>query len=216
MTHKLLIATSNPSKLMWLSSFFSDLPIQCVSPMQLGLSIDAPENGSSAVENAVQKAVSWQRAAQLPTFAEDSGLIFLDLPPDHPDQPHLLVRRANGGFADDEEMLRWYQAIAHRHGGTLRAAWQSAWCLCADAEKYEAYGDGYDSMHKRAFLLTDEPCSVRHPGWPLDSLSKDIKTGRYFAEESVDEKAADIERDDDGRDAMRLWLHQTVQKLLPV
>ncbi len=216
MTPDLLIATSNPSKLIWLSSFFSGWPVQCVSPIQLGLSIDAPENGSSAVENAIQKAVAWQRVSQLPTFAEDSGLIFLDLPPDHPDQPHLLVRRANGGFEDDEAMLRWYQAIAHRHGGTLRAAWQSAWCLCTSAETYEAFGDSYDSMAKRAFLLTDEPCAARHPGWPLDSLSKDIKTGRYFAEESVDEKAEDIERDDDGRNAMRLWLHHAVQKLLPV
>lgn len=216
MTTKLLIATNNPSKLIWLSAFFSDLPVKCVSPAQLGLAFDAPENGKSAVENAIQKAVSWQRAAQLPTFAEDSGLVFLDLPPDHPDQPHLLVRRANGGFANDEEMLRYYQALVHRHGGALRAVWQSAWCLCASGEKYEAYADDYDSLVKHAFLLTDEPCEVCHPGWPLDSLSKDLKTGRYFAEESVDDKAEDIERADDRRNAMRAWLHQAAHKLLSV
>ena len=44
---------------------------------------------------------------------------------------------------------------------------------------------------QHAFYMVDSPARVRHPGWPLDSLSQDCKTQRYFVEKRTEaEKAA--------------------------
>lgn len=125
----LLIGTNNPSKLHVFEDYLAGLDIRCVTPASLGLQSSPAENERSALGNAIEKAKAWHKVSGLPVITEDSGLVFLDLPKDHPDQPGVMVRRASGHTMDDKEMLAWYQAVIHRHGGKLRAAWEDAWCV---------------------------------------------------------------------------------------
>lgn len=205
---KLLIGTHNPSKLHSMQSNFDpEDGVCCVSPAEMHLTLDIPENARDAQGNAIQKALAYHRASGLPTLAEDSGLIFLDLPADHPDQPGVHVRRMLNGHVmeDDDEMLRWYQQIAHRHGGRLRAAWQDAYCLVLDE----------DHIHTRTlmpyvFIMTDQPCSARKAAWPIDSLSICPYNGRYFAEMTLEERklvhSAAAKDQAESDESLRSWL----------
>lgn len=50
-------------------------------------------------------------------------------------------------------------------------------------------------MASEPFLITSKPHPIRNEGFPLDSLSIEIKTGRYYydiSREASEEKDADI------------------------
>ncbi|MBE5802959.1 MAG: hypothetical protein E7316_00425 [Clostridiales bacterium] len=196
---KLLIGTNNPSKLRVFREYLEGIDVCCVSPAELGL-VDIPDEGArDAVSNAVEKAKAWHRMSGLPVVTEDSGLVFLDLPADHPDQPGVLVRRAAGHTMNDEEMLEWYRSIVHKHGGSLRAAWEDAWCVLQDEDCYSIYASTPEILDCFAILLIDKPCATRLPGWPLDSLTYYPALKKYKAEMTIDEM--DAVKDDRGEAA---------------
>lgn len=72
--NKLLLATNNKGKLRELRAILSDLPIELLSPAEIGLELDVPEDGHTYKENASRKAVGFQRASGLICLADDSGL----------------------------------------------------------------------------------------------------------------------------------------------
>ena len=197
----LLIGTNNPSKLALIRQMVQETGIPCVSPGEAGLTEVEAEHAHTAEGNAIEKARTWHAASGLPVLTEDSGLVFLSLPEDHPDQPGVMVRRVHGHTMDDEEMLRWYQAIIRRHGGTLQAAWQDAWCLLKDRNTHETWTGSPEILAHRAITLVDEPCAVRNPGWPLDSLTYYPKLGKYRSELARDEvEAVRYETDKDAEE----------------
>ena len=70
---KLLVATSNPGKLIEIREILAGLPLELVSLRDLGL--PAPdETGETFRDNAAQKATACARASGLWTLADDSGL----------------------------------------------------------------------------------------------------------------------------------------------
>ncbi len=190
MEKSILIGTANPSKYPYLCGFFDGTGIRCISPASLGLAkFEAAENGRTARENAIEKAASWYRAAKMPVFALDAGLVFLDLPADHPDQPGVHVRRAAGHTMDDAEMLAWFAAVAHRHGRRLRAAWQDSYCLMREPSNYHTFTFDREMLEPNAFLIVDTPCALNLPGWPVNSISVDIATGKYWGDMTAEERA---------------------------
>lgn len=72
---KLLIATGNPGKVVELQDLLLNLPIQLVTPAEIGLGdFDVVENGDTYAENAAKKARAYCQASGLPVLADDSGL----------------------------------------------------------------------------------------------------------------------------------------------
>jgi XTP/dITP diphosphohydrolase len=71
---KLLIATSNPGKIIEISALLSELPIKLVFPKEIGLLTTPEETGSTYKKNALLKAHYYFEISQLPTLADDSGL----------------------------------------------------------------------------------------------------------------------------------------------
>lgn len=212
----LLIGTNNPSKLELIKQLLRNTGVRCVSHAELGFSDVEAEHARIAEGNAIEKARAWHALSDLPVLTEDSGLVFLSLPEDHPDQPGVMVRRVHGHTMDDEEMLRWYQAIIRRHGGTLQAAWQDAWCLLKDRNTHETWTDSSEILAHRAITLVDEPCAVRNPGWPLDSLTYYPKLGKYRSELArEDVEAVRYETDKAAEEEHRVmlrWLYEGIQK----
>lgn len=191
---KLLLGTNNPSKLEGMKQMIHACApkVVCVSPAEAGVtSVQPPEDEPTAIENAVQKALAWHAATGLPVLAEDSGLVFLDLPLSHPDQPGIHVRRMDGSdWMDDDRMIAWYSAIAHRHGGRLRACWQDAWCIVEADGNVHRYVVPGELLEARAYWLVDSPCAARTQGWPLDSLSvMPALGGIYKAEMTAEDQA---------------------------
>lgn len=212
---KLLIGTNNPSKLQLIRSWLEDLAVQCVSPAELGLQNIPDENARTAKDNAIEKARAWHRMTELPVVTEDSGLVFLDLPAEHPDQPGVMVRRAAGHTMDDDEMLTWYQAIIRRHGGQLRASWEDAWCVLQDKNTYHTHCDTPEKLERHARILLDKPCKTRLPGWPLDSLTYFPAVNKYKAEMSIEEMSAisEVLNQDDKAELIG-WLQKTIESII--
>jgi len=106
------------------------------------------------------------------------------------EQPGIHVRMVNGKRLSDDEMVAYYAAIAGRLGGKAVARYRNAICLVmGDGEIYEHFGDDIAS---KAFYIVDAPHIKRVEGFPLDSLSVNIHTRRYYYEES------DVCLDNDG------------------
>ena len=107
-------------------------------------------------------------------------------------------------------MLTHYQRLAHRHGGSLMAAYLDGWAV-VDETGQEAVFQLTDPKLIRAggFWLCESAHPVRHPGWPLDSLSLDPETGLYFTEERPDERQSSSTRSQARKEGLR----QTVEFL---
>src|SRR6201988_3791930 len=73
-TGRLVIATHNPGKLAEMRELLAPHGVEAVSAGELGLG-EPEETGDSFAANARIKAIAAARAAQLPAFADDSGLV---------------------------------------------------------------------------------------------------------------------------------------------
>jgi len=74
MRHQLLIATNNKGKVVELQEILADLPVELVTPTQIGLALEVEEDGVTYEENASKKALAFARASGLISLADDSGL----------------------------------------------------------------------------------------------------------------------------------------------
>src|SRR3954452_22545213 len=73
MTGRLVIATHNPGKLAEMRELLAPHGVEAVSAGDLGLG-EPEETGQTFRANAAIKAIAAAKAAQLPAFADDSGL----------------------------------------------------------------------------------------------------------------------------------------------
>lgn len=71
---KLLIATNNRGKLVEIRALLGDLPLELLTPADLGLTLEVVEDGQTYAENAAKKAQAFLEASGLPVLADDSGL----------------------------------------------------------------------------------------------------------------------------------------------
>ena len=70
---RLLLATTSADKIRELRQILADLPLELVSPPELGLALDVEESGATFRENAELKVRAYWQASGLPCLAEDSG-----------------------------------------------------------------------------------------------------------------------------------------------
>lgn len=71
---RLLIATTNPDKIRELREILGGLPVELVTPTDLGIDLEVAETGETFAANAEIKARAWHDRTGLLTLAEDSGL----------------------------------------------------------------------------------------------------------------------------------------------
>jgi len=134
------------------------------------------EDGNSPLENAEKKALCYYRAFGMPVFSCDTGLYFVDLPEEL--QPGIHVRSPLGKVLGDEEMTEYYGNLARQYGD-YKAVYRNAICFVYDSE--HVYRAMAPDMESKPFFITALP----HPkpakeGFPIDRISKDLETGKYF------------------------------------
>lgn len=184
---KLLYGTGNQAKLSAMRSRLEPLGIELIGLSDLkaeGKAIpEVLENGHTPLENARLKATTYYEAFGIPVFSCDSGLYFDNVPEEL--QPGIHVRNVNGKYLSDEEMILYYAGLA-RQFGNLTARYRNAICfVTGDGKLYESMDSSLDSER---FIITDKPHSaVRKKGFPLDSMSIDIKTNKYYYDLSSEE-----------------------------
>lgn len=186
---QLLFGTGNQAKLSAMKSRLEKIGIELIGLNDLraeGKSIpEVLENGNTPLENAKLKALVYYKAFQIPVFSCDSGLYFDHVPDEV--QPGVHVRNVNGKCLSDKEMMEYYAGLVRKYGN-LVAQYRNAICFVMDEKHiYEAMEP---SMYSEKFILTDKPYSeIRKKGFPLDSMSIDMKTNRYYYELAEEELA---------------------------
>ena len=96
---RLLVATGSAHKLIELQRLFGDLPIDLVTLRDVGITDEAPEDGATFEENALQKARWYAQASGEWTLADDSGLEVAALS----GAPGVYTRRYAGPDATDQQ-----------------------------------------------------------------------------------------------------------------
>lgn len=187
---KLLYGTGNQAKLNGMRQWLAPLGIELVGLKDMeGVLPDIEEDGRTPLENAEKKARAYFEAFHIPVFSCDSGLYIEGIPEE--EQPGIHVRTIRGRYLNDDEMLEYYTGLARKYGD-LRAGYRNAICLVLDEE--HVYKAMDEDMASEPFLITSKPHAdgVRKPGFPIDRISIDIKTGKYFydLEENISDKAA--------------------------
>ena len=177
---KLLYGTGNLAKLSAMRNRLEQLDIELIglNDMRAEGKIvpKVIEDGNTPLENARLKAMAYYEAFQIPVFSCDSGLYFDNVPDEV--QPGVHVRNVNGKCLSDDEMIDYYSGLVKAYGN-LVARYRNAICFVMDnTHIYEAMEP---SMESEKFILTDKPHStIRKEVFPLDSISLDIKTNKYY------------------------------------
>ena len=174
---KILYGTTNKAKLDLMKRATSPLGIEILGLSDLDSETpDVSEVGDTPLENAEIKARAYFKAFGIPVFSCDSGLYFDGIPDD--EQPGIYVRRVGGKELGDREMTEHYASLSARYGGNLIGRYKNAIYLILDENRHFSSMD--DSIATEAFILVDKPHEKSVVGFPLDRLSKDIKSGEYY------------------------------------
>ena len=171
---KLLYATTNYTKIYNMRRRLEGLPIEIITPDELNLDIDVIENSESASGNAIKKAQAYYDLTHLPTIAADVSL-YIEKVPDEL-QPGLYVRRVNGKVLTDDEMLEYYQNLIASVGGKTIGYYVKGLALITEK------GIKTIEIKEDEFIFTSIASNKIHKGYPLDSISIDKKTNKYFVD----------------------------------
>ncbi|MBO5109338.1 MAG: non-canonical purine NTP pyrophosphatase [Clostridia bacterium] len=178
---KVLIGTTNPSKVKRFSALLSDCEIEFLTLSDLGITAEPEEAGITPIENARIKAGFYGQYFDR-VICNDSGLYFDEMDLEDPRQPGLNVRTPNGGKRlNDEEMLAYYAGLAQSLGGKATAFYMDGIAVYNRGE-IRAFMEDREVARESAFYMVDTPSPVRQPGWPLNSLSLNRNTLTYFSE----------------------------------
>jgi XTP/dITP diphosphohydrolase len=143
-TGKLVIATHNPGKLAEMRELLAPHGVEAISASELGLG-EPEESGDSFVANARIKAVAAAEAAQLPAFADDSGIAVDALD----GAPGIFSARWAGPNKDFNAAMTRIERLLGERGARLpaqrKAHFVSALCVAwpdGHIEEVEARADG--------------------------------------------------------------------------
>ena len=133
-------------------------------------------------KNALIKARSCYQAVGIPTMATDDTLFLEGVPTDK--QPGVYVRRINGKRLSDEEAIEYYSNLVRQYGkeGKLIAKYVYGLALVTK-DKEQTY-----TWNSKDFYIIDKPSEKLQTGYPLNSISVDIKSGKYFTDITSEEK----------------------------
>ncbi len=177
---KIMYGTRNLAKIQHMKEMLKGINIEIIGLNEVELEIGKiDESGNNPLENAKIKATAYYKAYKMPVFSCDSGFYIEKIETlENVKQPGVHVRRVNGKELNDEEMIEHYSSVASKLGGSARARYKNAICLIFNEERMFEY-DG-DDIGSEAFIISSKPHEKRDVGFPLDSISVDIKSGRHY------------------------------------
>lgn len=173
----LLFGTTNQAKLNFMRKILAGkgFRILGLSDMKGDIPVVA-EDGDSPLCNAKLKALAYYNTFNIPTFSCDSGLYVEDVSDEI--QIGVRVRNVDGKYLNDEEMINYYSNLVSKFGRDITVKYKNAICLVINNSEIYKLMD--DSISGDKFILTNIPHNKRIKGFPLDSLSIDINTGKYY------------------------------------
>jgi 8-oxo-dGTP diphosphatase len=187
---KILYGTTNQGKLQAMKKSVEGMDIGIIGLRDLDCDLPViVENGKTPLENAEIKARAYFEAFHMPVFSCDSGLYFDELAEE--EQPGIHVRRVNGKELTDEEMTEYYASLAAKHSGRITGRYRNAIYFILDENHH--YSSMDMSIATEPFILVSKPHEKRVPGFPLDALSIDIETGKYYYDLAVKDVSTSVD-----------------------
>lgn len=179
---EILFATGNKSKAKRFTKGLLANDIKVLTLEDVNINIEVEENGTTAIENALIKARDYAKETNLPVFAMDDTLYLENVPEDK--QPGMYVRRVNGKRLTDEEMIEYYSNLAKEYGtnGLITGRWIYGMALISNGHEYTY------TWSKENFYITSTPSKIINPGYPLNTISINIKLNKYFTEITEEDK----------------------------
>jgi XTP/dITP diphosphohydrolase len=193
---KLLIATTNQGKLKEFKNFLSDIPLELVSLIDLGISQDFEENGKTYEENSEGKARFYAELSGLPTLSDDGGIEIVALN----NEPGIKSRRWLGYEATDKELINHMIKVSKELQDNNRTAFfrTVVSVILPDGSLLQERGEVKGIIAKKPFLKLNK-------GYPYRSFFFIPEIERYYHESDLSEEQ------------QKLYNHRykTVQKLKP-
>ena len=188
---RILYGTTNQAKLDSMKRITKVLGIEIIGLKDVNQPLPRiEESGKNPLENAKMKAEAYYKAFSMPVFSCDSGLYFDNI--EEKLQPGTHIRRVNGKELTDEEMIEYYSGLAKSHDDRLIGRYRNAIYFILDDEiKFSGMDE---SLATEPFMLVSKPHEKRIKGFPLDSISVDLASGKYYydiEEKSVDQSAVE-------------------------
>lgn len=178
---KILIGTTNPSKIPRFEGFLEGCDVEFYTLNDLNITGEPEEIGKTPIENAEIKARYYGRFFDT-VICNDSGLYFDCLPLDDPRQPGLNIRTPGGRERmSDEESIEYYSSLIRSLGGRVLAYYMDGIAVYNKGEVF-TFMETPEASRAKAFYMVGTPAKSRHRGWPLDSLSVNINTNTYFVD----------------------------------
>ncbi len=179
---EILFATGNKSKAKRFTKGLLANDIKVLTLEDVNINIEVEENGTTAIENALIKARAYAKETNLPVFAMDDTLYLENVPEDK--QPGMYVRRVNGKRLTDEEMIEYYSNLAKEYGtnGLITGRWIYGMALISNGHEYTY------TWSKENFYITSTPTNIINPGYPLNTISINIKLNKYFTDMTEEDK----------------------------
>lgn len=170
----LLYATNNNSKVYNMRRRLENIPIEIITPKELGIKVNVIEDGKTAVENAIKKAQAYYEEAKILTIAGDSGL-FIDGIPSYK-QPGLFVRRVNGKVLSDDEMIEYYTELIESISGKSTGYYVTGLALITEQGLFTT------EISEDKFILSSTISNNNHRGNPLDVMTIDPVSQKFYTD----------------------------------
>lgn len=178
---EIIIASTNPAKIFQIQSALRLIGVEANGPdKELP---EVVEDGRTLIDNATKKAKSATKFLKKTVLAVDNGLNFDGLK--DREQPGTNVRRIpgiEGRRPSDEELIQYYSKLIRDLGKNNGGSFRYGVCVVTSDEKEWTT----EIISRRQF--TSVPCTERAPGYPIESLSIDPKSGKYIAQMNEEEK----------------------------
>lgn len=176
---KLLYATNNNSKVYNMKRRLGNIPIEIITPKEIGIKVNVIEDGTTAVENAIKKAEAYYDKTKMPTIAGDSGLFIDGLPDDK--QPGLFVRRVDGKVLSDDEMIEYYTKVIDSIGGKSLGYYVTGLALITEDGLFTT------EISEDKFILSSTISKNNHRGNPLDVMTLDPISQKFYTDMTDDD-----------------------------
>lgn len=180
MTKKLLIATTNPGKILEYKVILKDLPVELLTLKDLGIKGDVEEDGKTFEENAIKKVKFYAQLTNLPALAEDSGLEidYLD------GEPGVHTKRWLGYEASEQELIsatleKLKGVPMEKRGAQLRVVIAMA-LKGGEIQTFEGVIRG---------LIMEKPIAKIIPGYPFRTLFYLPEIKKVLGELTMEEEA---------------------------
>ena len=188
---KVLLGTTNPSKVIRFENLLIGQKIEFLTLNDLKITSEPNEIGKNPEENAIIKAKFYSQYFDV-VICNDSGLYFEELDILDKRQPGLNIRTPNReNRLNDEEMIEYYSNLISSLGGKVSAYYLDGIAVFNKGKMY-SFMDNEEVTKTDSFYMISTPSNKRHQGWPLDSLSIVKSTNLYFVDSRESESKDNI------------------------